>query len=116
MKMAMLRRGALLVVLALVVVATAAASPATLRVMPGTQFTVRGIGFHPGERVLVAVQAGEDAASKRVNAGTGGGFIVRFPGLEVGSCPGYTVRATGDKGTRALLRMRVPECPQPKQP
>jgi predicted RNA-binding protein with TRAM domain len=116
MTMTVIRRGALLLVLALVVVAAAAAAPARLRVMPTTQFTVQGTGFHPGEHVTVAVQAEDEGASKRVTAGTGGGFVVRFPGVQAGSCPGFRVRATGDKGTRALLSVRAPECPQPKQP
>jgi hypothetical protein len=121
--MKMLRREALsfmlalvVVVLAAVVVSTAVAAPGRLRVMPTALLTVRGTGFQAGERVLVAVEANEEGASKRVTAGAGGGFTVRFPTVEVGACPGYSVRATGNEGTRALLSVRAPECPQPKQP
>jgi hypothetical protein len=104
------------VVLTAVVVSTAVAAPGRLRVMPTALLTVRGTGFQAGERVLVAVEANEEGASKRVTAGAGGGFTVRFPTVEVGACPGYSVRATGNEGTRALLSVRAPECPQPKQP
>ena len=114
--MTMLRRAALVLVVALVVVSAAVAGPGRLRVLPSTQFTVRGTAFQPGEHVLVVVTASEDGAVRRVTAGRGGGFVVRFPGVEVSACPGYRVRATGDKGTRALLNVRMPECPQPKQP
>lgn len=105
-----------MLVLALVVVSAAVAAPGRLRIMPTTQFTVQGTGFQAGEHVTVAVQAEDGGASKRVTAGTGGGFVARFPGVQAGSCPGFRVRATGDKGTRALLNVRAPECPQPKQP
>ena len=114
--MNVLRRGAVVLVLALAAVSAAVAAPGRLRVMPTTQFTVQGAGFLPGEHVTVSVQADDESASKRVTAGTGGGFVVRFPGVQAGSCPGFRVRATGDKGTRALLRVMAPECPQPKQP
>jgi hypothetical protein len=116
MEMTALSRGAVPLVLALVFVSATVAAPGRLRVMPTTQFTVRGTGFQAGERVLVAVEANEEGASKRVTAGAGGGFTVRFPTVEVGACPGYSVRATGNEGTRALLSVRAPECPQPKQP
>jgi len=109
-------RVSLVVILALVVVSAAVAAPGKLRVTDVSVFTVRGTGFHAGEHVRVVVDANDEAAAKRVTAGAAGAFVVRFPSVELGSCPIYRVRATGDMGTSAALTVRQPECAQPKQP
>jgi hypothetical protein len=114
--MTVIGRVTLLVFLALVVASAAVAAPAKLRVTDVSLFTVRGTGFHAGEHVRVVVEANDAGASKRITAGAGGGFVARFPTVDVGSCPLYRVQATGDMGTRAALTVRQPECPQPKQP
>jgi hypothetical protein len=114
--MAVTGRLGLLVVLALVAASAAVAAPAKLWVSDVSLVTVRGTGFHGGEHVRVVVEANETGASKRVTAGAAGAFVVRFPAVEVGSCPLYRVLAIGDMGTHAALTVRQPECPQPKQP
>jgi len=97
-------------------VSAAVAAPGKLRVTDVSLFTVRGTGFHTGEHVRVVVDASDAGAAKRVKAGATGAFVVRFPGVELGSCPIYRVRAVGDMGTSAALTVRPPECAQPKQP
>ena len=106
----------LAVALALVAVAAASAAPPKLTVTSQDRFTVRGVRFHPGERVLVVVAAASLRASKRLRAGTAGGFTAQFPAVQFSTCETYTVRATGDRGSQAILRVRPPECPQPVTP
>src|SRR5437660_9686679 len=112
----MLQRLCLLLVLTLVTASAAIAAPAKLTVLPGSQIAVRGTTFHPGENVVLVVAAGGDHASKRVTAGPAGGFVARFPTVEVGSCTVFSVRATGDLGSHAVVTVRPPECPQPMSP
>lgn len=111
----MLRRLLLTLAAALTLASTATAAPARLTVTAVDPFTVRGSGFHPGERVLVVVVSGGDRASKRVVAGTTGRFVVRFPAVQLNSCAAYTVRTVGSEGSRAVARA-MPECPQPLTP
>ena len=111
----MLARLGLLSVVALLAASVAAAQPGRLTVMSGSQFAVRGTAFHAQEHVLVVVNAAGQRGSKRVSAGSGGGFVARFPSIDIGSCAAYIVRATGDRGSHASLRV-IPECPQPVTP
>jgi hypothetical protein len=111
----MLRRIGLVCVVALVGASVATAQPGKLNVMTGSQFAVRGTAFKPHERVLVVVTAAGQHGSTRLSAGPAGGFVARFPSIDVGSCASYTVRATGDRGSHAGLRV-IPECPQPVTP
>ena len=110
-------RRSLLVILtvALVAASAALAAPAKLAVMNRAPLAVRGLSFHPGEHVLVTVISNGNRASKRLAAGTGGGFMARFPSMHIGSCAAYIVRATGDEGSHSALKVR-PECPQPLTP
>jgi hypothetical protein len=74
-------------------------------------FTVRGIRFHPQE--LVNVVAWVDGRhARRVRATATGVFTVRFRGITVGSCEGYTISARGNQGSRAGTKLIV-ECPAP---
>jgi len=113
--MTMRRKLVLAVIVALVATSAALAGPAKLTVVSRAQFAVRGTGFHPGEHVLVVVVSDGGRASKRLESGTGGGFMARFPSVHIASCGAYTVRATGDEGSRSVLRV-MPECPQPLTP
>jgi hypothetical protein len=67
-------------------------------------FVVVGTGFRPGEMVRVAVRADGSAASARDRAGRAGTIRVSFTRLRLAKCPTYVVAATGDKGSRAVLR------------
>ena len=74
-----------------------------------TPFVVGGSGFRPGETVRVAVRGGPES-SRTANASSGGRITVRFPGVGL-QCPRFLIiTATGDKGSRAQLRMMPPAC------
>jgi hypothetical protein len=113
--MLMLRRLLFLLVLTLAAASAATAGPAKLTLMSSTQFAVRGSTFHPREHVLVVVSAKGEHASKRIAAGPAGGFVARFPTVDLPSCAAFIIRATGDEGSHAALKV-VPECPQPATP
>jgi hypothetical protein len=112
-----LRALLLMLVVSLVAATAALAAPAKLTVVShaNAQFAVRGASFHPGEGVVVVVLYNGERASKRLAAGAGGGFVVRFPSIHVASCGTYIVRATGNAGSHSALRV-IPECPQPLAP
>jgi hypothetical protein len=105
----------LLLLLAAVFPAASTATGARLAVTDRAPFTVHGLGFAPRERVRVVVMATGDGSTKWATSGPAGGLVVRFPGVKLGSCPAYVVRAIGSKGSRATLRF-MPECPQPFDP
>src|SRR6478672_1122851 len=98
----------LLILAALVVPAGSAATAPRLSLDNPAPFTVRGLGFAPHEKVKVVVSI-KSAATRWATAGAHGGFVLRFPSLELGYCQGYVIRATGAKGSRAMLRF-TPEC------
>jgi len=104
----------LVFILAALLAPAALAAPPHLTAGGTAPFTVRGSHFKPGERVRIVVQA-EDGGTKTVTAGALGGFVARFPGVSIGSCAAYVVRAFGSAGSRATLRV-MPECPQPPTP
>ncbi len=112
----MLRQLVLSLAVALVAASAALAAPGKLAPLSAAPFAVRGMSFHPHERVLVVVASDDGHASKRLETGARGGFVARFPTIQIGSCAAYTVRATGDEGSHALLEVRPPECPQPLTP
>jgi hypothetical protein len=73
---------------------------------------VRGSRFEPAERVKVTVFA-KNTLTKTTQASGAGSFLVRFRGVNLGYCPAYSVAAVGNKGSRASLKLRAPECPPP---
>jgi len=90
-----------------------AASTRTARVAVTdlSPFTVHGWRFLPHEHVRVVVRV-EGTYVHTPTASAAGTFTTRFSALRVGSCTPYWVRATGDEGSTALLRV-MPECPPP---
>jgi hypothetical protein len=105
----------LLLLLAVAFPAASTATGARLAVTDRSPFTVHGRGFAPRERVRVVVTATGDASTRWATSGPAGGLVLRFPGVKLGSCPAYIVRAFGAKGSRATVRF-MPECPQPFDP
>jgi hypothetical protein len=103
-----------LILVALVVPAGSAAIGPTLSLGNRAPFTVRGLGFAPHEKVKVVVRI-KSTATRWTTAGQRGGFVLRFPALELGYCQGYVIRATGSKGSRTMLKV-TPECPWPPVP
>jgi hypothetical protein len=71
-------------------------------------FTVRGTAFRANERVKVTVSA-KDTRAKSVIASARGSFGTKFSALTLGHCDAYTVRARGNRGSSAFLKV-MPVC------
>ena len=105
-----------LAVLAFVVVGSStAASRGTLRVVDPQPLALRGLGFHPAERVHVVIHASVTAA-RDVRASQSGAFTARFAGVLVPRCGGVFARARGSRGTLATLKIPLPACLPAAQP
>jgi len=87
-------------------------SQAKLRLMATDPLAVRGLAFHPGERVSVVLRLSTDATwTQRTTASQAGVFNVVFSGARAGHCTGITVRATGRAGSAAVFhRIPLPAC------
>ncbi len=85
---------------------------AQLRLMDTAQPMVRGTGFHARERVRLVVRA-PALVLRSATASTGGGFTMRLPGVSLSSCAGFSITATGDRGSRATLKRAPGQCAQP---
>jgi hypothetical protein len=112
-------RCVLIVATAAALLASATASSqtlrATLRLMDDSPVTFRGAGFHAREHVRLVVYAGRRAA-RSLEAGSGGGFVVRMPGVSANECKGFSAVATGDDGSRATYKRAPGMCPNPIEP
>jgi hypothetical protein len=72
---------------------------------------VVGTGFAASDHVTVRVHETAGATFGRVvTAGSGGGFVARFPSRSLDPCDGYVVTATGTSGRRASHREPPPPC------
>jgi hypothetical protein len=71
--------------------------------------SVRGTHFLRAERVRVTVTAGGVTLAHLVTASATGTFSTRFASLQPGPCAMVWVRATGNRASRATLRL-APEC------
>ena len=91
-----------------------ASARAHLTVVDTTPFTVHGSSFQPAERValLVSVKSHWD---RTVVASSTGSFVARFTGPTIKPCSAYFVRARGNRGSLAVIKV-TPECPVPAQP
>lgn len=103
--------GAAAVLVAAVAASASSAAPAPARVaVPDlSPFTVEGTHFHPGERVRVSVTAPGTLPVRTVTASTLGAFSLRYAHVSLGHCAAYSVRAVGNLGSHAALRV-IPEC------
>ena len=99
---------ALLAALAFGATASASTSTAHVSVPSLSPFTVHGTGFHASERVRVTLMA-NGTQWKTVSASARGRFTTAFARVKLGSCSMYTVRARGNRGSSAVLRV-IPEC------
>lgn len=106
---------ALVVLVVLLAVPAGSAATARLTVVQASPLTVRGVGFAPHERVRVTATVAA-TATRLSTASRAGAFVVRFTGVVIPSCTGFSVRAFGASGTRATLRVPQLECPQPLTP
>lgn len=88
--------------------AQSAVARARIIAAAGNPIRVRGLGFKARERVRVWI-AGNPGTTKRVTASARGRFAVN---LTTGSsCPNVTVKAAGNRGSRASYRVSSPVCP-----
>jgi hypothetical protein len=88
------------------------ASSARLRLLDTDPVTLRATGFKPYEHVRLTILA-RDRLVRRATAGPGGAFTMRLPGVDENACPGFSVTATGDEGSRATFKRAPGVCPQP---
>jgi len=87
--------------------AAAAPSVRLLRVLP---FTIAGKGFKPREHLRVTVAHEEQTVARVFNASPVGSFVVGFAELKLRRCAGLFVRASGARGSRAILKFPPPAC------
>jgi hypothetical protein len=104
------RLGAVLALVAALLPVAAVASSRTARVtVPSiSPVSVHGTNFRSNERVTVTVSA-KSTRTKTLTANARGSFWTTFRGLTIGHCDLYTVRARGNRGSSAFLRV-IPEC------
>ena len=101
------------VVLALLVTvasstAVAATTRARVAVTSTAPVTIDGSGFRSRERVTVTLVA-TDLRRKVVTASAKGAFTAKFAGATIGYCESYFIRAKGNRGSLAVVKL-VPEC------
>ena len=95
---------------------SAALSGASLRLLDHSPAVLRGTGFKPTERVVVRAYATGVTRSRTLTASRAGTFTIRFA-MVAGGCMGaHAFSATGARGSRATLKLLVPECPPPADP
>jgi hypothetical protein len=92
--------------------AGAAQSGARITVAGKAPLAVRGTSFHPGERVTITVTA-RSVRKRAVTASSRGAFRATFAGFALPFCESYSVRAKGNRGSVATLKI-TPECPAPR--
>jgi hypothetical protein len=104
------RIAALLSIVAVLSPVAAAASnrAAHVAVLSLSPVTVRGTSFRSNERVRVTVSA-KSTRTNTVTANARGNLSTKFRGLKIGYCDPYTVRARGNRGSSAFLKV-LPEC------
>jgi hypothetical protein len=101
----------ILAVVATIASGTAAAGTTRARVAVTSTdpMTVVGSGFRSRERVTVTLMT-TGLQRKVVTAGAKGAFTATFAGATIGYCESYFVRAKGNRGSLAILKV-IPECP-----
>jgi hypothetical protein len=95
---------------AVILVASAVGSTrsAHLSIVSTSPVSVQGIGFKASEHVTVTISS-KTSRTKRLTASHRGRFTTMFRGFSIARCAPYAVRAKGDKGSSAFLKV-VPEC------
>jgi hypothetical protein len=99
---------ATVVVLTLALAAPAAAvAPPVLRVKGFQPLVVDGARFKSFERVTVTL---DSTWVRHVRARAAGEFTATFRGIVISRCDGYSVAATGSKGSHAALKVHPLAC------
>jgi hypothetical protein len=104
---------ALALVLAFGAPSADASARARVTVLDTAPFTVRGSGFQPAERVALLVTV-KSRWERTVVASSTGSFVARFTGPTIRPCSAYFVRARGNRGSLAVIKL-IPECASPAQ-
>ena len=81
--------------------------------------TIDGRNFHPGEHVVLRAQprlGGLKPFYFKVHARSDGTFVVRLHGYGIDRCTGFTVTATGSRGSHAVVRTPQFGCPPVQSP
>jgi hypothetical protein len=87
----------------------------SLRLVSKEPLVVRGRSFRPAERVRVVVRANRDRV-RRVTATRSGSFTASFGTVRFVRCIGLDVRATGSRGSIAVLKLPQPLCAPVRAP
>ena len=100
--------------IALVSLALAAPASALIHrpsiVVDRSNALVKGSSFKPTEAVRVVVYGADEPWSRSLHATATGTFKVSLQGVSLPRCSTYVVKATGDRGSKASLIVRPPEC------
>ena len=75
--------------------------------------SVRGTNFKSAERVQVEVVAGNKKVTRSATGSTTGAFTMRMAGIDPNACQGFSITATGNKGSRATFKRAPGQCPDP---
>jgi hypothetical protein len=75
--------------------------------------TVRGTNFKSAERVQVEVVAGSRNVTRSATGSSTGAFTMRMAGVDPNACQGFSITATGNKGSRATFKRAPGQCPDP---
>jgi hypothetical protein len=89
--------------------AVAATTQAKVAVVSTSPMKIGGTGFRSRERVTVTLVT-TGPYRKVVTATAKGAFTATFTGVSIGYCQGYFVRAKGNRGSLAVIKL-IPECP-----
>ncbi len=102
------------VTIALASLALAAPASAVIHnptiVVDRSNAVVRGSSFKPTEMVRVVLYGADAPWSKSLRATATGTFRVSLRGVSLPRCSSYVVKVTGDRGSKASLTIRPPEC------
>ena len=89
--------------------AVAATTRAKVAVVSASPMKIAGTGFRSRERVTVTLVT-TGPYRKVVRANANGAFTATFAGVSIAYCQGYFVRAKGNRGSLAVIKL-IPECP-----
>ena len=85
-----------------------------LRILDSWPLTLHGAHFQPRESVRVTVVMGETTLSRRLQAGTLGGFTVRFAGVRLNYCAlPLLISARGTSSGLVRTRLPIVDCAMP---
>jgi hypothetical protein len=90
---------------------TAQSTPARLRLVDSDPVTVRATGFKAYEHARVSVLVGERLVRRAATAGPAGAFTMRLRGVDANACTGFSVIASGDRGSHATYKRAPGVCP-----